>query len=221
MATTPTNFQTRANSLEAATLFAAEHPENDFHDKLIELIPFLRAFARSLCRHRAEADDLCQEALAKSWASRASFERGSNLQAWVFTILRNQFYSDKRRSWRTVQWDDTVDDQLLVTDGGQQAAVALSDLVRAFYLLSHEQREAIILVGAGGFTYDEAAEICGCALGTVKSRVARARVALDRGFSGSTLPIDPKRSSGGTAMNDILDQLERFTTVKPARSVQD
>ena len=78
----------------------------DFREKLVELIPFLRAFARTLCGHRDEADDLCQEALAKAWQSRATFEPGTNLKAWLFMILRNQFYSEKRRAWRQKPWED-------------------------------------------------------------------------------------------------------------------
>src|SRR5215510_6109478 len=157
----------------------------DFREKLIELIPFLRAFARTLCGHRDEADDLCQEALAKAWQSRATFEPGTNLKAWLFMILRNQFYSEKRRAWRQKPWDEATAEQSLVTSGTQHASIALSDVSRAMRLLPHEQREALILVGAGGFAYEEAAKICGCALGTIKSRVARARRTLEGVMSGT------------------------------------
>ena len=186
----------------------------DFREKLIELIPFLRAFARTLSGHRNEADDLCQEALVKAWQSRASFEPGTHLKAWLFMILRNQFYSDKRRSWRTQPWDEELAEQRLVTHGAQESAVALSEVARAMRLLPNEQREALILIGAGGFQYEEAAKICGCAVGTIKSRVARARRALEATVSGDgptpLLRAAPRRES------DIMAELERLS---PAGSV--
>lgn len=180
----------------------------DFREKLIELIPFLRAFARTLCGHRDEADDLCQEALAKAWQSRATFEPGTNLKAWLFMILRNQFYSEKRRSWRQKPWDDASAEQTLVTGGTQYASIALSDVSRAMRLLPNEQREALILVGAGGFAYEEAAKICGCALGTIKSRVARARRTLESVMNGVGPDPTGARPSVGKAADDILTQLD-------------
>jgi len=188
----------------------------DFRDKLIELIPFLRAFARTLCGHRDEADDLCQEALAKAWQSRATFEPGTNLKAWLFMILRNQFYSEKRRAWRQKPWDEATAEQSLVTSGTQHASIALSDVSRAMRLLPNEQREALILVGAGGFAYEEAAKICGCALGTIKSRVARARRTLENVMSGTGPQPAGVRPSVGEAANDILAQLD---TLAPPDSV--
>jgi RNA polymerase sigma-70 factor (ECF subfamily) len=188
----------------------------DFRGKLIELIPFLRAFARTLCGHRDEADDLCQEALAKAWQSRATFEPGTNLKAWLFMILRNQFYSEKRRAWRQKPWDEATAEQSLVTSGTQHASIALSDVSRAMRLLPNEQREALILVGAGGFAYEEAAKICGCALGTIKSRVARARRTLESVMSGTGPHPAGARPSVGEAANDILAQLD---TLAPADSV--
>jgi RNA polymerase sigma-70 factor (ECF subfamily) len=188
----------------------------DFRDKLIELIPFLRAFARTLCGHRDEADDLCQEALAKAWQSRGTFEPGTNLKAWLFMILRNQFYSEKRRAWRQKPWDEATAEQSLVTSGTQHASIALSDVSRAMRMLPNEQREALILVGAGGFAYEEAAKICGCALGTIKSRVARARRTLEGVMSGTGPRPAGVRPSVGEAANDILAQLD---TLAPADSV--
>ena len=132
---------------------------DDFREKLIELIPFLRAFSRTLSGRRDEADDLCQEALAKAWQSRGSFEPGTNLKAWLFMILRNHFYSEKRRAWRSRPWDEATAEKTLVTGAAQHASMALSDVSRAMRLLPNEQREALILVGAGGFAYEEAAKI--------------------------------------------------------------
>src|SRR6185369_13532362 len=126
----------------------------------VELIPYLRAFARTLSNHRNEADDLCQEALAKAWQSRASFEPGTNMKAWLFVILRNQFYSEKRRSWRSQPWDDEIAERRLVTHASQESAAELSDVARAMRCLPDEQREALILVGAGEFSYQETANVC-------------------------------------------------------------
>jgi len=183
---------------------------DDFREKLIELIPFLRAFARTLCGHRDEADDLCQEALAKAWQSRGTFEPGTNLKAWLFMILRNQFYSEKRRAWRQKPWDEATAEQSLVTSGTQHASMALSDVSRAMRLLPNEQREALILVGAGGFAYEEAAKICGCALGTIKSRVARARRTLEGVMNGSGAQPSNDRPAVGNAANEILAQLDNL-----------
>src|SRR6266581_5264986 len=150
----------------------------DFKAELLGLIPFLRAFARSLCGNQESADDLAQEALVKAWQSRDSFLPGTNLKAWLFTILRNQFYSDRRRAWRQAPWDQEAAERIPGGGEDQVWAAELSDTARALRVLSDEQREALILVGAGGFSYEDAAVICNCAVGTVKSRVARARRAL-------------------------------------------
>lgn len=202
--------------IEPNTPSAQHAGGEDFRAKLIELIPFLRAFARTLSGHRDEADDLCQEALAKAWQSRATFEPGTNLKAWLFMILRNQFYSEKRRAWRQKPWDEATAEQSLVTSGTQHASIQLSDVSRAMRLLPNEQREALILVGAGGFAYEEAAKICGCALGTIKSRVARARRTLEGVMAGTGPAPAGARPSVGEAANDILAQLD---TLAPADAV--
>ena len=185
----------------------------DFREKLVELLPFLRAFARTLSGHRDDADDLCQEALVKAWQSRGSFEPGTNLKAWLFMILRNQFYSDKRRSWRKQPWDEAAAERTLVIHGSQESALAISDVAGAMRMLPNEQREALILVGAGGFAYEEAAEICGCAVGTIKSRVARGRRSLEAAMNGEGTQTKRRGPSNGEA--DILAQLERLA---PAQS---
>ena len=152
--------------------------ETQFRAELVTLIPHLRAFARSMTGSPAEADDLAQEALAKAWQARASFTIGTNMKAWAFMILRNQFYTDKRRSWRNVQLDQEAAERTLVAKDDPIAPLELNELRMALSALPHEQREALILIGAGGLSYEEAAEICDCAVGTVKSRVSRARQAL-------------------------------------------
>ena len=186
-------------------------PDLEFRKGLLGLIPFLRAFSRSLCGDRELADDVAQEALAKAWQSRDSFRPGTNLKAWLFTILRNQFYSDRRRAWRQVPWDETAAERIPTARGEQTWAVQLSDTARALRALPAEQREALILVGAGGFSYEDAARISNCALGTVKSRVARARKALSAALDGNgPLPGEPS-PGGGDATNEIMAQLERLT----------
>ena len=152
--------------------------DDAFKAELVELIPHLRAFARSLCGNAAQADDLAQDAMLKAWKARSSYEPGTNLKAWSFTILRNLFYSEKRRSWRSQPLDPEVAEATLVANDNPDAALELLALRNALTKLPDDQREALILVGAGGLTYDEVAEICGCAIGTIKSRVSRARKTL-------------------------------------------
>src|SRR3954468_19933259 len=152
--------------------------EAAFKKELVKLIPHLRAFARTLTGDPTAADDLAQDAMMKAWDARASFQLGTNMKAWTFMILRNQFYSDKRRSWRQSQLDQEAAERTLVAVDDPEAPVALDELRLGLAMLPAEQREALILVGAGGFAYEEAADICGCAVGTVKSRVSRARRAL-------------------------------------------
>lgn len=151
-----------------------------FRKDLAALIPHLRAFARSLCNNPSEADDLAQEALVKAWQARERFEPGTNLKAWVFMILRNHFYSERRKAWRKNETGDDGLESLATMPAGQEAILELADLKHALSSLPPEQREALILVGAGGFAYEEVAEICECAVGTIKSRVNRARAALTK-----------------------------------------
>ena len=150
----------------------------DFKQELVALIPHLRAFARTLTGNPTSADDLAQDAMLKAWDARRSFQMGTNMKAWTFMILRNQFYSDRRRSWRQVQLDQEAAERTLIAVDDPQSPLALDELRLALGMLPAEQREALILIGAGGFAYEEAAAICGCAVGTVKSRVSRARCAL-------------------------------------------
>src|SRR5579862_8945320 len=185
-------------------------PDAQFKAGLLELIPFLRAFARSLCGNPDVADDLVQETLVKAWQSRTSFSPGTNLKAWLFTILRNQFYSDRRRTWRQVPWDQDAAERIPGASEEQSWAAQLSDTARALTSLSDEQREALILVGAGGFSYEAAAQICNCAIGTVKSRVARARKTLISILEGSDPLPGASPSDTTDATNEIMAELERL-----------
>ena len=179
-------------------------------------MPFLRAFSRTLCGNRELADDLAQEALVKAWQSRGSFLAGSNLKAWLFTILRNLYYSDRRRAWRQAPWDEASAARVPASHGEQSWATELTDTARAISMLPAEQREALILVGAGGFSYEEAAKISGCAVGTAKSRVARARRAIIATLDGLGPLAAPCRPAGQDATDEIMAQLDRLAPSKEA-----
>ena len=185
--------------------------DSQFKADLLDLIPFLRAFARSLCGNQEMADDLAQETLVKAWQARNMFAPGTNLKAWLFTILRNQFYSDRRRAWRQAPWDQDAAERIPGSSAEQASAAELSDTARALSRLSDEQREALILVGAGGFSYEDAAAICRCAVGTVKSRVARARKSLLSILEGED-PLPPaSHGAEGDAAGEIMAELDRLS----------
>jgi RNA polymerase sigma-70 factor (ECF subfamily) len=186
--------------------------EGAFKRELVGLIPHLRAFARTLTGDPTAADDLAQDALIKAWDARASYQMGTNMKAWTFMILRNQFYSEKRRSWRQTQLDQEAAERTLVAIDNPEAPVALDELRQGLGMLPPEQREALILVGAGGFAYEEAADICGCAVGTVKSRVSRARRALQTLLEDGAYDRDGKSAS--EAMGAILSEAERLSSAR-------
>jgi RNA polymerase sigma-70 factor, ECF subfamily len=183
--------------------------DDAFKSELIALIPHLRAFARTLTGDPTAADDLAQDAMMKAWDARASYQMGTNMKAWTFMILRNQFYSEKRRSWRQSQLDQEAAERTLVAVDDPEAPVALDELRLALASLPEEQREALILVGAGGFAYEEAAEICNCAVGTVKSRVSRARRALHQTLEQGGYARDGR--AAGEAMRSILADADRLS----------
>ena len=149
--------------------------EQDFKRTMLGCLGSLRAFAVSLTGRHDRADDLVQDTIMKAWAKKSSFEPGTNMKAWLFTILRNEFYSQVRKSGREVQDSDGYYTEQLASHPGQYGALDLKDFQAALDKLPPDQREAIILIGASGFSYEEAAEICECAIGTIKSRVNRAR----------------------------------------------
>lgn len=185
--------------------------DDAFKSALVKLIPQMRAFARSLCGDPTIADDLAQDAMLKAWAARASFQAGTNMKAWTFMILRNQFYSDKRRTWRETQLDQEAAERTLVAVDDPASPLALDEMRLALAMLPAEQREALILVGASGFAYEEVAEICGCAVGTAKSRVSRARRALKEILARGAYDRDGRPAS--EAMHAILSQAERLKYV--------
>ncbi|MFY9629548.1 MAG: sigma-70 family RNA polymerase sigma factor [Methylocystis sp.] len=158
-----------------ATIDAAGAGSAGIKADLVSAIPSLRAFAVSLCGNSDRADDLVQETLVKAWVGLASFTEGTNLTAWLFTILRNIYYSDYRKRRRETADPDGVMAARMVSPATQPSHMDFLDFRAALQKLPLDQREALILVGASGLSYDEAAAICGCASGTMKSRVNRAR----------------------------------------------
>lgn len=184
----------------------------EFKAALIEVIPHLRAFGRSLSRSAEAADDLVQETLLKAWLARDRFVPNSNLRAWTFTILRNVFLSERRRDRFSGDWNDEIAGRVLYSSAAQDHNLHLQDLQRALTALSDGQREALILICVGGFSYDEAAEICGCAIGTIKSRVARARLCLEEIFAFGAVPLrdDAIRPDGdvfGKLMCEVAERV--------------
>ena len=166
---------------------------------LISAIPNLRAFAVSLCGNPDRADDLVQETLVKAWSNLTSFSEGTNLAAWLFTILRNIYYSDYRKRRREVADSDGAIAARLATAPAQTGHMDFLDFRSALQKLPPDQREALILIGASGLSYEEAAGVCGCAVGTMKSRVNRARnrlVELLSIVSSSDYGADPDWQSG-------------------------
>ena len=150
----------------------------DPRDEIIEHLPALRAFAMSLARNAALADDIVQDTVVKAWTNFDSFKPGTKLRAWLFTILRNSFYSHHRKYGREIEDVDGVYAARLAVKPTHDGKLMLDEVLTAFDKLSVEQREALLLVGASGFSYEEAAEMCGVSLGTIKSRMNRGRTAL-------------------------------------------
>ena len=147
----------------------------DPREELVEHLPALRAFALSLTRNSSAADDLVQDTIEKAWTNIEKFQPGTNMRAWLFTIQRNTFYSDRRKAKFEVP---DVDGQFaagLSEKPAHDGRLAFNDFKVAFAKLPDEQREALMLVGASGFSYEEAADMCKCAVGTIKSRANRGR----------------------------------------------
>ena len=162
------------NDISAETVAADEV----FRDQLVAMIPQLRSFARGLCGWRDMADDLAQDTMTRAWSARASYTPGTNFRAWMFMIMRNQFYTSIRKSARMTSLDPEVAERTLVQMPEQQHHIHVEDVAKALQKLPYEQREVLLLIGANGVSYEEASEIIGCAIGTIKSRLARGRKAL-------------------------------------------
>jgi RNA polymerase sigma-70 factor (ECF subfamily) len=171
-------------------------------DAILAAIPRLRAFAVSLCGNADRANDLVQDALVRALANIDSFRPGTNLNAWLFTILRNHFRSEYRKRRREVEDADGGYADTLKSQPDQIGRIEFGELKRALAQLPDDQREALLLVGASGFSYEEAAEICGCAIGTIKSRINRGRSRL-----AELMDVDNGEDFGpDTATRGILEQ---------------
>ncbi|QFT78898.1 sigma-70 family RNA polymerase sigma factor [Erythrobacter sp. THAF29] len=177
-----------------------------FKRELTEVVPHLRAFARGLCGRPDMADDLVQETMLKAWAAQDRFEPGTSMRAWTFVILRNAYLTDMRRNRFRGDYDEGVAERILTAPAGQEEPIHLSDMHRALLTLPPERREALLLVGAGGFSYEEAANICGCAVGTIKSRVGRARATLSSMLEDGDIP--QRSLDDARAHRAILEELD-------------
>ena len=202
-------------------------PDAIFRDQLVGLLPSLRAFARGLCGHREMADDLAQDTMMRAWAARASYTQGTNFRAWMFMIMRNQFYTTIRKNSRMTSLDPEVAERVLVVAPAQQNGINVDDVAKALQKLPAEQREVLLLIGANGLSYEEAAEVIGCAMGTVKSRLARGRTALAALIDGpandalfNSPPKPTKPGKGQDAARVISDVLHEPSTTKLASATR-
>ncbi len=208
-----------SNGVSVSGPSPAEHPPSGgdaFRDGLVEAIPALRAFARSLCGKRDVADDLVQETMMKGWQSRERFQPGTNLKAWLFAILRNEIYSSYRRAKTVANYTAMESTKPEGVDADQYAKLDLTDLMRAFDALAPEQKEALILT-VGEFSYEEAAAICGCAVGTIKSRISRARKQLEQLVEGKGGKLAERTRSQEDAADVFLKKLNNPATDEPLR----
>lgn len=177
---------------------------SDFKDTLIATMPAVRGFARTFERDAARADDLVQETMVKAWSSQDRFKQGTNMKAWLFTILRNIYISQYRKARREVDDADGALTDSLAVKGRQEGHMAFLDLRDSLAELPDDQREALIMVGASGLSYDEAADVIGVAPGTIKSRVSRGRAKLAELMGGDELQVhgatdgDPADLAGPT-----------------------
>jgi RNA polymerase sigma-70 factor (ECF subfamily) len=201
-----------ARRFASATVVVGESKplQPSFSQRLVAIIPALRAFARGLCGRADLADDLVQEALAKAWAARDRYLADTNFKAWMFTILRNHYYSWCRKQRRVAPWDPDAAERLLVCEPAQHGHMELAELAAGMQTLPPQQREALVLVGAGGFAYEEVAEIVGCAVGTVKSRVARGRTALRAFLESQQSAPGNARPTSAEANASIFEELNRL-----------
>lgn len=193
-----------------------------FKAELTAAIPHLRAYGRSLTGDMDRADDLVQDTMLKAWASRDRFAAGTSMKAWTFVILRNVFLSQMRRQKFHGDYDEIAAERLLVAAPLQEEATHVADIQRALLELSPDQREALILVGAGGMSYEEAGRICEVAVGTMKSRVSRARTALEAIMASGRLST-PRGDMPppAEAMGAIMERVETLASDADARAASE
>lgn len=181
--------------------FSPPDGSQDISNELLDHLSPLRAFAISLCGDRDYGDDLVQETLLKALGHLHSFKRGTNMRSWLFKILRNTYFSHLRRARREVPDRDGAIAASVATPSEQEPHLEMCELQRVIMCLKPEQRDALILIGAAGFSYEEASRIMGCSCGTVKSRVSRARNALSNLLNESDSV--PSKSSGVRMPTDV------------------
>lgn len=187
----------------------------ELQSALLDVLPHLRAFARSLTRNRDQADDLVNDAIVRAISASRQFTPGTNFKAWIFTILRNLFYNEgRKRHSRFASLDDLTVNEPSV-GASQEASLEFRDFRRAFWRLNPDQREVLILVGASGLSYEEAAAVCDCRIGTIKSRVSRARADLKRMLDDGTLAT-VRSETAPVAGAGLADALEPGTSLKAA-----
>lgn len=186
-----------------------------FGAEMMKHAPELRGLARLLTRNDEAAADLTQETLAKAWKARKSFAPGTNLRAWLFTIMRNHSRSEARRSWRQVAWEQEAAERIAAPDAEQLWAIELEDTVRAIATLSKGQRDALILAGVGGLSSEDAGKVIDCRPTAIKSRVSRARHAV-RAMLDGTAPLRNRRSKRVPA--EELGRQLRTLTARSAAS---
>jgi RNA polymerase sigma-70 factor, ECF subfamily len=177
-----------------------------FCELLQTSIPHVRAYARSLTRNVDSADDLVQDTLVRAWSAREQFTMGTNFKAWVFTILRNRFLDQRRRDREVRERLDDIPDEKRVVAPSQEVVVQFDDMARAFWRLSPHHREILMLVGANGLSYEEAAAVIGCAVGTVRSRLSRARSELQAVLErhDDRVPVRGKHQKGAEEFLRLL-----------------
>lgn len=185
--------------------------DEGFSTEMAAHIPALRGHAKALTRNEEAAADLAQETLARAWQARSTFTAGTNLRAWLFTIMRNQFRSDLRRSWRQMPWNEAAAQQIPAPADEQNWFIELGDVARAISTLSKRQRDALILAGVGGLASEDVARITRCRPQAAKSRVCRARHAILAKLDG-TEPFRAKRTEQSRqSISGMLRQLELLT----------
>ncbi len=213
-----------ANEIEmpgAAVCNKSKAPAVDtFEQDLIALIPYLRSFSRKICGRYGIAEDVAQETLAKAWRARGHFTPGTNLKAWLFTILRNETKTRLRRAWRETSLDDQAGEEIPAPDAEQTWSMDLSDFVRAFGTLPAKQREAVLLVAAAGHSYGDAARLAGISVGTMKSRTARGRKRILALCDGDNELPNRSSAPAGQGLDYICAQLAAFEAARSARSAR-
>jgi RNA polymerase sigma-70 factor (ECF subfamily) len=188
-----------------------------FKRELAAMLPHLRAFGRSLCGNADLADDLVQETMLKAWKAREQYVPGpSSMKSWAFVILRNCFLSQMRRKKFTAEYDEQAAERRLVAPDDQGDSLHLADVQRALLMLPVDQREALVLIGAGQLSYEEGAAICGCAVGTMKSRVSRARAALQAILESGEMPLRSRdERPASDTFRAIMDNVDELTSGSP------